>query len=188
MVSKLRRAVCLALYYSIARHLPASSSRLTRWTRPIRRLVCSPLFRHSGKQIVIERGAFFGTGRYISIGDRSGIGENAQLRGPIVIGADVMMGPDAVILTTNHVFQRTDIPMNQQGMGDELPVIIDDDVWIGTRVIILAGKHIGRGAIIGAGSVVTRDIPPFAIVGGNPAKVIRYRIPHDTATEDGHQS
>jgi maltose O-acetyltransferase len=105
------------------------------------------------------------------------------LRGTITIGADVMMGPDVVILTTNHIFENTDIPMDQQGIANELPVTIEDDVWIGTRVIILPGRHIGRGSIIGAGSVVTKDIPPFAIVGGNPAKVIRYRIPQDAALE-----
>lgn len=179
MISKLLRVTCLLLYYGFARHLPASNQRFARWTRPIRRLVCSPLFKHSGKQIVVERGAFFGTGRRLSIGDRSGIGVNAELRGTITIGADVMMGPDVVILTANHIFENTDIPMNQQGTASELPVAIEDDVWIGTRVIILPGKRVGRGAIIGAGSVVTKDVPPFAIVGGNPAKVVRYRVARD---------
>jgi maltose O-acetyltransferase len=57
---------------------------------------------------------------------------------------------------------------------------IDDDVWIGARAMILPGcKHIGKGVIIGAGSVVTKDIPDYAIVGGNPARVIKYRINND---------
>jgi maltose O-acetyltransferase len=183
MISRLVRATCLILYYGFARYLPASNIKVARWARPIRRLVCSPLFKHSGKQIVIERGAYFGTGRGISIGDRSGIGVNAQLRGTINIGSDVMMGPDVVILTANHMFDKTAIPMDQQGMAGELAVTIEDDVWIGIRVIILPGKRIGRGAIIGAGSVVTKDVPPFAVVGGNPAQVIRYRMQPQSSPE-----
>jgi len=64
--------------------------------------------------------------------------------------------------------------MQKQG-GEPGPVIIEDDVWIGARVIILAGVTIGTGAVIGAGSVVTRDVLPFTIVGGVPAKLIRER-------------
>ena len=59
------------------------------------------------------------------------------------------------------------------GKGD---IIVDDDVWIGYRAIILSGVHLGKGAIIAAGAVVTKDVPPYAIVGGNPAKVIKYRF------------
>ena len=65
--------------------------------------------------------------------------------------------------------------MNQQGASDFHPVNIGNDVWIGARVTILPGVKIGNGAIIGAGSVVTKDVPDFAIVGGNPARVIKYR-------------
>ena len=65
--------------------------------------------------------------------------------------------------------------MMQQGFDTERPVTIDDDVWIGDRVLILAGVHVGKGAIIGAGAVVTKDVPPYAIVGGNPAHIIRMR-------------
>lgn len=74
----------------------------------------------------------------------------------------------------NNAFSRTDVPMNQQGFQEEQPVIIDD-VWIGGHVIILPGVHIHRGAIIGAGAVVTKDVPEWAIVGGNPARIIGIR-------------
>lgn len=66
-------------------------------------------------------------------------------------------------------------PMNQQGIESVRPVIIDDDVWIGSRAIILPGVHIYRGGVIAAGAVVTQDDPEYAIVGGVPARVIRYR-------------
>ena len=66
--------------------------------------------------------------------------------------------------------------MNQQGFQSEEPVVIGDDVWISDRVIILPGVKIGNGVIIAAGAIVTKDVLPFAIVGGNPAKVIKSRI------------
>lgn len=65
--------------------------------------------------------------------------------------------------------------MNLQGMSKEHPVLIEDDVWIGANVIILPGVKISKGSIIGAGSVVTKNVPEYAIVGGNPARVIKYR-------------
>ncbi|MBO5067563.1 MAG: transferase, partial [Clostridia bacterium] len=109
------------------------------------------------------------------VGDRSGVGINANLHGPVIIGNDVMMGPECIIYTRNHEFSNTDIPMNQQGFSEIKEVVIGNDVWIGGRVIILPGVHIGNGAIIGAGAVVTKDVPEYSIVGGNPAKVIKYR-------------
>ena len=75
----------------------------------------------------------------------------------------------------NHAFDRIDIPMCEQGYLPEKTIVISDDVWIGGHVIILPGVHIGNGAIVGAGAVVTKDVPQYAIVGGNPAKVIKYR-------------
>ena len=89
-----------------------------------------------------------------------------------MIGDDVMMGPNYIIYTRNHSFNRTDIPMNKQGMQDFKSVVIGNDVWIGARVIILPCVQIGDGSIIGAGSIVTKDVPPYAIVGENPAKII----------------
>ena len=65
--------------------------------------------------------------------------------------------------------------MWQQGFTEVDPIVIEDDVWIGARVIILKGVTIGKGSIIGAGSVVTKDVEPYSIVGGNPAKLIRKR-------------
>jgi maltose O-acetyltransferase len=75
----------------------------------------------------------------------------------------------------SHAYDRLDIPMDQQGFEDPTPIHIGDDVWIGARVIILPGVNIGSHCIIGAGSVVTKDVPDYAIVGGVPAKIIRMR-------------
>lgn len=96
------------------------------------------------------------------------------MHGPLRIGDNVMMGPEVTILTHTHRIDRTDIPMGKQGsMVSE--VIIGDDVWIGMRAIILPGVRIGSGVVIGAGAVVTKDVPDYAVVGGVPARVIRYR-------------
>jgi len=86
-----------------------------------------------------------------------------------------MMGPEVIILGQNHRFDDCEIPMRLQGYDKVPPVRIEDDVWIGTRVIILPGVKIEKGAIIGAGAVVTKDVPPFAICIGNPSRVIKIR-------------
>ena len=109
------------------------------------------------------------------IGDNSGIGRYSTLYGPVTIGNNVMMGPYCTIYTQNHAYGDLSRPMNTQGFTPEEAVYIGDDVWIGGHCIILPGVQIGQGAIIGAGSVVTRDVPSYAIVGGNPAQIIKYR-------------
>ena len=86
-----------------------------------------------------------------------------------------MMGPEVVIYTQNHRYDRFDVPMGKQGHMPVEPVIIGNDVWIGRRVMIMPGCHIGDGVIIGAGAVVTKDVAPYSIVGGVPAKVIGSR-------------
>ena len=112
----------------------------------------------------------------VTLGKRSGIGEDSIISGKVTIGDNVMIGPELMCYTTNHQIKRTDIPMIYQGFSEMHPIIIGDDVWIGSRVIILGGGvKIGNGAVIGAGAVVTHDIPSNAVVGGNPAKVIKMR-------------
>ena len=86
-----------------------------------------------------------------------------------------MMGPEVQIYTRNHIFDRLDIPMIKQGLSEPKPVIIEDDVWIGARVVILPVVRIGTGSVIGACSVITKDVPPFAIAAGNPATVKKNR-------------
>jgi maltose O-acetyltransferase len=167
----------LMIYYSFARHLTASYryQLFGKISGLIRQLVCKNIFKSTGRNINIERGAHFGSGSQIEIGDNSGIGENCQVPDNIKIGNDVMMGPDVIIIKRNHNYEDLNIPMRLQGAKDSAPVIIGNDVWIGTRVLILPGINISDGAIIGAGAVVTKDIPPYAICGGNPARILKYR-------------
>ncbi len=168
------RYICLGFYYLIARHLPASDMPYSFGAKHIRGFLCRGIFKSAGKNINIEHGAYFGSGRDIEIGNNSGLGFNCRVYGPLKIGNDVMMGPDVMIFTQNHKTERLDIPMRLQTAPKE-PVYIGDDVWIGARVIILPGRKIGEGVIIGAGAVVTKDGPDYAVVGGNPAKVIKFR-------------
>ena len=136
------------------------------------------MLKRCGKKVNIEKGAIFSA--KVSLGDFSGIGMNSRINGDCSIGDYVMMGCDVVVITRNHAFDRTDIPMMHQGFEEERPVVIGNDVWIGDRVIIMPGVHVGDGSIIAAGAVVTHDVPPYTIVGGVPAKVIKSR---ESATE-----
>jgi maltose O-acetyltransferase len=174
-MNKIIKIVSLALYYFMFKHLPSTNNRYIRFPKTLRYWVAKTVFNKCGKNVNVEQGADFGTGDGIVIGNNSGIGVNAHVRGPLTIGNDVMMGPDVIILTQNHKFDDLSIPMNKQGYQKQ-EVIIGNDVWIGTRVIILSGISIGNGAIIAAGSIVTKDVPDFAIVGGNPARIIKYRL------------
>ncbi|VAW41000.1 hypothetical protein MNBD_GAMMA01-794 [hydrothermal vent metagenome] len=98
----------------------------------------------------------------------------------IDIGRNVMIAPAVTIRDTDHCFDRTDIPMRNQGIITS-PVTIEDDVWIGHGAIILKGVTIGTGAVVAAGAVVVKDVLPFSIVGGVPAKVISSRKPQTDA-------
>lgn len=92
----------------------------------------------------------------------------------MIIGDNVMMAPEVVILTLGHYYNDINTPINCQG-DFASKVIIENNVWIGIRSIILLNVRIGEGAIVGAGAVVTKDVPPWSVVGGVPAKVIKWR-------------
>ncbi len=166
------RLLCLLAYYGVARHLPDSD--LLPVFGAIRAAVCRPLFRSAGRGIHIKQGAYFGGGDRIDIGDHSDLGLRCLVYNDVTIGRDVMMGPEVVILAANHNYDNLSVPMRLQGEQRD-HVTIGDDVWLGARAVILPGVSIGSGAVVAAGAVVTRDVAPLAIVGGNPARVIRYR-------------
>ncbi|MBR3019133.1 MAG: CatB-related O-acetyltransferase [Clostridia bacterium] len=166
--------VCRFLYILIASRLPSSWAMIggPLWKK-IREITVRGFVTYAGKEINIQRKVVL-TSR-ISIGDLSGIGKYSVVDGPITIGKYVNIGEQLRVVTQNHRTDRTDIPMQQQGYTEEKEVVIGDDVWIGHRVILLPGVHIGKGSVIGAGAVVTRDIPEYSVAGGVPARIIKNR-------------
>ncbi len=177
-MGKLSFAISYALYYFIARHMPGSDVPYSMGSKGFRAFCCRRIFKSFGKNVNIEHGVFFGSGREIEIGDNSGIGVNCRIAGPLSIGSDVMIAPNVSIYTRNHETENIYRPMRLQTAPTK-KVTIGDDVWIAANAIILPGVTIGSGAIIAAGAVVTKDVPDFAVVGGNPAKVIKIRTQKD---------
>jgi acetyltransferase-like isoleucine patch superfamily enzyme len=155
---------------------------------------------HFGEGVRIQRGAQLECGvgdAYIHIGDGSNIHPYCIFRtydgylnigsqctfnpycvllgeGGITIGNDVRIAAHTVIVASQHRFDTREIPIRKQGLKAK-GINIEDDVWIGANVTILDGVRIGKGAIIGAGAVVTKDVDSYAIVGGVPAKLIKHR-------------
>ena len=172
-----KKIIFLALYYSFLYYLPASTTPIIgKYCRRLRYNCCKHIFRKCGKNVNIERKAWFGSGVNIIIGDNSGLGINSSIPNDTIIGENVMMGPNCYILQADHAFDATNIPMILQGHSEHKQTIIEDDVWIGTAAIIMSGITIGKGSIVAAGSVVTKDIPACEIWGGVPAKKIRNRF------------
>ncbi len=110
----------------------------------------------------------------IKVGDNSELGQNCLIHANVIIGSYVIMGPDVKIYTRNHIFTDLSQPISKQGKITKVTKI-GNDVWIGANAIILPGVVVADHSIIAAGSIVTKSVPAFAIVAGNPAKVIKYR-------------
>lgn len=170
---KLKKITGYLLYHIFAKHLPGTYSNIKVFQKPIRGLCGKLMLKKCGKNVNIEKGAEFST--KVSLGNHSGIGINAKITGACTIGDYVMMGPNCTIYTWNHEFSDISRPMMEQSFSEEREVIIGDDVWIGGNVTILPGVTVGSHSIIGACSVVTKDVPEYAIVAGNPAQVKKFR-------------
>ncbi len=118
--------------------------------------VFTPECVHIGSNCVFAQGVFITGGGGVKIGDWVGL------------------GPDVKIWSVNHRFEDPDTPFLQQGSGKK-PVVIEDDVWLAANVMVLPGVTVGKGAVVSACSVVSRDVPAYSIVAGNPARVIGWR-------------
>lgn len=119
--------------------------------------------------IAIGTNFFAGPYLYINTNDISSI----------TIGDDVMIGPSVKIISGNHIIDYVHGPMNQsppKKPGHDKGITIESDVWIGVNTVILDGAHISEGAVIGAGSIVSKFIPPYCIAVGNPVKIIKSRF------------
>lgn len=117
--------------------------------------------------INIDRNVTFGEN--IKIGFNSGIGKNSFIQGNVTFGENVLCGPEVLIYTVNHKFVSNKNIISS-GLTSKR-VVVGNNVWIGTRVIILPGVHIGNNVIIGAGAVVTKSFPSNVLIAGNPAQI-----------------
>ncbi|MBK7031000.1 MAG: acyltransferase [Bacteroidales bacterium] len=108
----------------------------------------------------------------IIIGDRCAVTSRVKLVGPVTLGNFVTIGSGAQITGLTHNFEDVTRPIKEQGVSAN-KTVVDDDVWIGGNSVIIQGLHIGTHCIIASGSVVTRDIPPYSVVAGNPARIIK---------------
>lgn len=131
-----------------------------------------------GARTSIRPSSYYGgeVGLGMEVGARTSFATGCFLgcSGLISIGDDVMLGPGVQIQSENHQFEDPDRTIKEQGVRRSF-VVVQDDCWIGANTIITAGVTVGRGSVVGAGSIVTRDIPPFSIAAGSPAKVLRPR-------------
>lgn len=133
---------------------------------------------HIGKKCKIQPHVDVGFRPNLIVGDRCQINQLTQIK-TAVIGNYVMIAPGVVFLDRTHFASRLDVPMYHQGSSERTPVVIDDDVWIGQNAILMPGIRVGKGAIVGAGSVVTKDVPSMAVVAGVPARIIKMRDRRD---------
>lgn len=177
--------------------LLGSIKNYMRFVNSIRAFVWSAFVGKMGKGVQIWSGEYFTSPKMIRIGCNTTIGPGVHLipnggrieigsntdigrgllvisKGEVRIGNNVLIGPDCKIIAFDHSFSNGNIPIaKQQTVGRG--VLIDDDVWFGANAVILDGVKIGKGAVVGAGAVVTKDVKPYTVVGGVPAKLIKRR-------------
>ena len=125
----------------------------------------------------VMKGTIFNKNYKFKLGKNVQFGYNCLLDVPAIIGNNVLFAGNVTLLGKNaHTFDTPCKTIWSGERGETAPVTVEDDVWIGFGSIIMSGVTIGAGAVVAAGSVVTKDVPPCAIVGGNPAKIIKYRF------------
>jgi len=155
----------------------------------------APLYQHRGRHSVIHRSVRMDTPPYrrfslgdhsviesfscvnnavgdIVIGHHTRIGLHNTVIGPVTIGNHVNLAQGITVTALNHNFSDTDKRIDEQGVSTT-PVTLGDDIWVGANAVILPGVTIGNHAVVAAGAVVTKDVPPYTLVGGVPAKIIK---------------
>lgn len=170
------KKILLILYYGFIQFLPMQPFPGFKFFYKIRYWFVKYLLAECGKNVVIKNKCYFGNGSNLRVGSFSQLGQNSRLSGPITLGDYIMMGPDVVMMAVTHDVSDLSKPMvDPTNPSIEKPIIIGNNVWIGTRVIIMPGVKIGDNSIIGAGAVVTKSFPSNSIIGGVPAQLIKER-------------
>lgn len=168
------RKLSLVFYYLIATHLPDANVPGGNFFSQIRVALIRQFLNKCGKHVKVSSQVWFGDGRDVEFGDYIQVNERCRLRN-VKIGSYVLIAPEVMILNLGHITTSLEMPMLIQGVRSYPQTIIENDVWIGARALIMPGVRIGKGAIVAAGSVVTKNVEPYHVVGGNPAKVIKRR-------------
>ena len=168
-------AIFLFTLYSYGAHL--LFALLDLMPHPLRIVLFRFWFKQIGAAPLIDYKTYARYPSKIRLGNNVAINRGCQLyasqraeAGTITIGNNVALGPNVTIFTAGHDYSRHDLP------DIAAPVVLHDHVWVGGHSIILPGVTLGEGAVVGAGSVVTKDVPAYHVVAGNPARIINERI------------
>ena len=166
------KRILFAIYLIFFKNTPEDYRPYALFFPWIRSKLVQHYLKKCGKRPRVKSGAEISPNA--TMGNYSELGTRCMVQANVHIGDHVIMGPDVKIYSRNHKFDRLDIPIQDQGKN-YYETYIGDDVWLGANSIITAGVKVGNHVVIAAGSVVTKNIPEYAIVGGIPAKIIKYR-------------
>ena len=175
------KKIKLAIYYTTLYNFP--HSRFVPFMGSLRVWYLAKVLKlvQWDKKSKIEPKVYISNANFFKMGRNCRINENVFIMGAY-IGSNVLIAPNVAFMRGQKIFDNIEIPMIDQGgtgyndtVSEENIIRVEDDVWIGRNAIIMEKITIGKGAIVGAGAVVTKDVPPYAIVGGVPAKIIKYR-------------
>ena len=166
IIAALRVRFYRGMYYCFAQYIPERFA-INKIGASVRAFLCRRIFTKCGWGLNCRTHVYFGSGKRLHVGNRSSIGKYSRIYSDtdVYIGDHTDVGPWCLIYTS------------EPGGASQppAPVVIGSDVWIGARCIIYPGVTLGNGVIIGAGAVVTDDVSPYSIAGGNPARVLRRR-------------
>lgn len=149
----------------------------------IKKILLIRTFKKVGNNFIYDPKSCFLTPQYIELGDNVFIGDNAYISANLKIGNNVIIGPKLLILGGNHIFAvkgKSVRFLHPKERENVKTIFIEDEVWCGASVIVLDGVKIGMGAVIGAGSIVSKEIPPYVIAVGNPCKIIKMIFDNET--------
>jgi acetyltransferase-like isoleucine patch superfamily enzyme len=171
--------------------IPANEARPRLWVR----LFLNRFYHHKGRGVIIRRRVrmdvvpfnHFSIGNNsviedfstvnngvgdVEIGEKSLVGIGNVIIGPVKIGNDVILAQNIVVSGLNHNYTDVSMPIHKQGVS-VAEIVIEDECWIGANVVVTAGVTIGKHSVVAAGSVVTKNIPPYSIAVGNPSRIIK---------------